>query len=252
MGLPRHTRALCACLCAAALCAPAGATQDTVDPSTELRAAARRALGLDGPPTTVQLSGRTMKHGLPARFRWTLAAEGPFLQELQGPFPESRGFDGREAWSLEGRAPAHPLVFLERERLLTCAWLVSGAWTCLDSPFELTALEADVPGTRRLRLRLVDGLLTGTLILEEPSLLPRAFHFDADFGGGLLRLEDWKAEAKPALPGRITLAPAQGSPDRFEVESAGRSWPCTGRCPTCARASRAARAGSASTRAPAS
>ena len=181
---------------------------------------ARAALGTDGAGATVRLSGRTARHGLPAEFSWILSPEGLFRRELRGPFPESTGYDGRTAWRVDGRSPSYPLVLLARERLLASAGLVSGAWCREGSAFEAELAGAPEPGTRALRLRLEGGLLSGTLVLDEPGLLPREFRFDEEFGGGAVRFEGWRAERVPPLPRRITFAPAQGEPMVLEVDDA--------------------------------
>jgi hypothetical protein len=182
---------------------------------------ARQKLHATQSTPTIQLSGTTTRHGLPAQFRWTLAPRGNFLRELRGPFPAKLGYDGQIAWEVEGRAPSRELSLLARERLLTETWVLSGAWCLADGPFTLQLADAPQGETRTLDLRLTDGLIEAQLVVDTARCLPRSLIFAPDFGGGGLRFSEWNIEGPLPLPHKLIQQPSQEEAIVFDVRSAG-------------------------------
>ena len=184
----------------------------------EVRERARTALFGEAPRPTLQLSGRTTRHGSPAEFRWTIDPGGRFLKEQRGNAPQREVFDGTHAWREDGRGPSFRLALLDRERLLAETWVLAGLWCIEDSPFELELLEGKAAPLLRLRLR--DGLWNGVLELDPSSHLPRELRVASAFGGSVWSFEKWTDEL-PRLPLQLLESRSLGEASTYAVSDAG-------------------------------
>lgn len=145
-----------------------------LDPAAAV-AAARAALGwdrLERHPGLVRVTGSARMLGTDARQTELFDGRGRWLQSFEGPLGSSSGFDGETAWSVDWNRTPRVLELGDRDSSLVAAAFLSGAWTAGGGGLRFDSAR-EVEGLLELHFEHPNGALTGALLLDPHSHLPR-------------------------------------------------------------------------------
>jgi len=181
--------------------APVGA-----ETPSETVAAARKALGWEallGSGAAIEVEGAARLLETDARERFVFDGRGRFLDEFDGPLAQVSGSDGTTVWARDWNGVAHPQVLGDRARTEVAALLLSGGWCAPFAP--LTFAEGTGAGAGELALAFThaDGILSGTLVLDAATHLPRRARFGLDSTPTDYTFEAHVAHEGFTFPGRV-------------------------------------------------
>lgn len=186
--------------------ATAGWNGPRLDKSNEIAAiclGARQQSGVGADKRPRVLEGHCTFEGAAERFTLALDGKCRFRQVVDGPLPDTIGFDGQRAWRLNWSGVPHYADFgdpIDREM---AALVISGAWAERGVPLRLTKLEAGA-GDIVLNVEATVAKMNATLTLDRSSMRPRSLAYTGDAGQEVWHFGEYRRFGGRSFPTSIT------------------------------------------------
>ncbi len=179
-----------------AVCAPLARGQDADEIVSRVRAAmgSEARAAEDG---AVRIHGALYYQGTDARYELIFDESGRFLDHIEGPLSELRGYDGETLWERDWNDSPRVLEYGEREGALVQASLWTGRWTEPDLDLAFERVDGE-PAT--LAFRSASGLTKGRIELDPATWLPRRATWNRAGAVHELTFEDWTLREGLRLP----------------------------------------------------
>jgi len=183
----------------------------------------RAALGLDGGAGAIELAGDADVFGAPTSFTFTFAADGRFLNVVDGPLGNATGFDGLATWSSDAGWLATTLELEDDEFLRLWSLFLSGRLFLSGSNEAEVSLAGGEPkpGEVALDARIPGGLRVARVAIDAATGLPMSLAFASILGGETWTLADWRPAGARRVPYRIERHAALDTKDVYRVTRTG-------------------------------
>jgi len=209
--------------------APANALQD-VDAEMELQDVMRGVKeGLDwkGPPERAYVVSGTGNHlGMDVLWRLSVRPDGAFREEVRGRHLRySWGHDGRmspgSVWEVDYTGLPQTLELDDHETTLLCTWVRTGLWLDPDRRHLVhLELRRGEEGQLEIDVRLPDGKVTGTVLLDGTTLHPRELHLPVCGDKEKWHYQEWESLLSDVrFPKESVHVASAGGTHNFVVES---------------------------------
>lgn len=194
----------------------------TAESAAEVLARARAAVGherLRSLSKGVVAEGVSHSRGLDSKFMFLFMPDGRYRTEIEGLLGGVSGFDGAVSWEVDWSGMPRVLEFEDLEDAQFNAWVFSGRWLAENGPFSVT-LDGSKTDDKRvaLRLKLKNGVLEATALLDRATWLPRSFTRRTVAGEEVVELDEYRESMGFRLPHRVTRA-AGGVKAVYEIRS---------------------------------
>lgn len=157
-------------------------------------------------PRGFLLRGTTKYLGIDGEFELLCNAQGHFLRTTKHRMGEVLGFDGTQCWHIEQGQFSRILELEDREVALASNWVMTGHWLAEKSPFDIAVLnERTNDKTVALSLKLKQGWLSGTILIDRTTWLPLQFERLSSIGKSVWRYEDYRGALGLQIPHKVSF-----------------------------------------------
>jgi predicted aspartyl protease len=180
-----------------------------------MRSAAGSAV-LENLKTEILFQGRSTKYESACEYTLRFAPTGKFLQRLQGPMPESSGFDGVTCWSVGESGVPRTLELFDRDLSQLWFGLQTGYWLAHLTP-EAVSLVTQDNNSNQVVLLIKQGRLKVKLYVSRTTWLPLSLQYSRPSGEQTWTFADYRNDLGWRYPGKISVGRAGRVTDTYEV-----------------------------------